>query len=149
MCCHPCLSNFQCFQSCVSWTPFCNFTFCYVSHDVVSGTYLWVAQWHITHDYKRLTRHAWKRLERGAEWLIDKQGLSLCSPSHQMSRLTEVQKVGRCIDITRSIYWSAILVSLKSEMQGARIFASSHVEELRNHSVTFLVSKTDFTCRLR
>jgi len=34
-------------------------------------------------------------------------------------------------------------------MQGARIFASSHVEELRNHSVTFLVSKTDFTCRLR
>jgi len=29
------------------------------------------------------------------------------------------------------------------------MLASSNVEELRNHSVTFSVSKTDFTCRLR
>ena len=42
MCCQPCLSNFQCFQSCVSWTPFCIFS-CYVSNAVVSGTYPWVA----------------------------------------------------------------------------------------------------------
>jgi len=46
-------------------------------------------------------------------------------------------------------HWSAFLVSLKSKMQSARIFVSSNVEELRNHSVTFSVSKTDFTCRLR
>jgi len=44
---------------------------------------------------------------------------------------------------------AAFLVSLKSKVQSARIFASSNVEELRNHSVTFSVSKTDFTCRLR
>jgi len=36
--CQPCLSPFQCFQSCVSWTPLCIFS-CYVSHAVVSGTY--------------------------------------------------------------------------------------------------------------
>jgi len=35
------------------------------------------------------------------------------------------------------------LVSLKSKMQSARIFASSNVEELRNLSVTFSKSKTD------
>jgi len=27
--CQPCLPNFQCFQSCLSWTPFCIFSFCY------------------------------------------------------------------------------------------------------------------------
>jgi len=32
------------------------------------------------------------------------------------------------------------------KMHSARIFALSNVEELRNHSVTFSVSKTDFTC---
>jgi len=37
MCCQPCLPNFQCFLSCVPWTPFCIFSFCYVSHAVVSG----------------------------------------------------------------------------------------------------------------
>ena len=37
MCCQPCLPTFQCFQSCVSWTPFCIFSFCCVSHAVVSG----------------------------------------------------------------------------------------------------------------
>jgi len=35
--CQPCLPNFQCFQSCVSWTPFCIFSFCYFSYAVVSG----------------------------------------------------------------------------------------------------------------
>ena len=34
VCCQPCLSNFQCFQSFVSWAPFCIFSSCYV----VSGT---------------------------------------------------------------------------------------------------------------
>ena len=34
---------FQCFESCVSWTPFCIFSFIYVSHAVVSGTYTSVA----------------------------------------------------------------------------------------------------------
>jgi len=43
MCCQSCLPNFQCFQSCVSWTPLCIFSFCYVSNAVVSGTYPWVA----------------------------------------------------------------------------------------------------------
>jgi len=42
MCCQPCLPNFQCFQSCVSWAPFCIFPFCYVSHAEISGTYPWV-----------------------------------------------------------------------------------------------------------
>jgi len=42
MCCQPYLPNFQCFQSCVSWIPFCIFSF-YVSNVVVSGTYPWVA----------------------------------------------------------------------------------------------------------
>jgi len=37
----PCLPNFQCFQSCVSWTPFCIFS-CYFSFAVVWGTYPWV-----------------------------------------------------------------------------------------------------------
>jgi len=41
-CCQPCLPNFQCFQSCVSWTPFCIFS-CYFSYAVVSGTYPWAA----------------------------------------------------------------------------------------------------------
>ena len=44
MCCQPCLPNFQCFQSCVSWTPFCIFSFCYFSYAVVSGTLPWVAR---------------------------------------------------------------------------------------------------------
>jgi len=35
------LHNFQCLQSCVSWTPFWIFS-CYVSHAIVSGTYPWV-----------------------------------------------------------------------------------------------------------
>jgi len=39
----PCLPNFQCFQSCVSWTPFCIFSFCYFSCFVASGTYPWVS----------------------------------------------------------------------------------------------------------
>jgi len=43
MCCQPCLPNFQCFQICVSWTPFCIFSFCYFSYAVVSRTYRWVA----------------------------------------------------------------------------------------------------------
>jgi len=34
MCCQPCLPNFQWFQSCVSWTPFCIFSFCYFSYAV-------------------------------------------------------------------------------------------------------------------
>jgi len=42
MCCQPCLPNFRCFQSCVSWTHFC-ISFCYVSNAVVSGTHPWVA----------------------------------------------------------------------------------------------------------
>jgi len=42
MCCQPCLPNFQYFQSCVWWTPFCIFSFCYFSYAVVSGTYPWV-----------------------------------------------------------------------------------------------------------
>jgi len=43
VCCQPCLPTFQCFQSCVSWTPRCIFSYCYVSHAVVSGTYTSVA----------------------------------------------------------------------------------------------------------
>jgi len=43
MCCQPCLPTFWCFQSYVSWTPFCIFSFFYVSHAVVSGTYSSVA----------------------------------------------------------------------------------------------------------
>jgi len=43
MCCQPCLPSFQCFQSCGSWTPFCIFSFCYVSHAVVSGSHPSVA----------------------------------------------------------------------------------------------------------
>jgi len=39
MCCQPCLPNFQWFQSCVSWTPFCISSFCCVSHAIVSGAY--------------------------------------------------------------------------------------------------------------
>ena len=38
-----CLPTFQCFQSFVSWTPFWIFSFCDVSHAVVSGTYPSVA----------------------------------------------------------------------------------------------------------
>jgi len=38
MCCQPCLPNFQCFQSCASWTPFC-ISSCCVSHAIVSGVY--------------------------------------------------------------------------------------------------------------
>jgi len=38
MCCLPCLPNFQCFQSCVSWTPFCIFSFCYVSNAFTDAT---------------------------------------------------------------------------------------------------------------
>jgi len=34
MCCQPCLPNFHCFQSCVSWIPFCIFSFCYFSYAV-------------------------------------------------------------------------------------------------------------------
>jgi len=34
MCCQPCLPNYQCFQSCVSWTPFCIFSFCCVSNAI-------------------------------------------------------------------------------------------------------------------
>ena len=65
-------------------------------------------RWHITRDQKRLARHASKRLKRGAEWLISRRGLSQCSPSHQISRLTDVQKVGRsvcgtCIDLSNDI----------------------------------------------
>jgi len=47
------------------------------------------------------------------------------------------------------MFRSAFVVSLKSKMQSARIFASSNVEELRSHSVTFSVSKAEFTCRPR
>ena len=43
MCCQPCLPNLQCFQSCVSWTPFCIFSFFYFSNAAVSGTSPWVA----------------------------------------------------------------------------------------------------------
>jgi len=43
MCFQPCLRNFQCFQSCVSWTPFCIFSFCYFSYAEVSETSPWVA----------------------------------------------------------------------------------------------------------
>jgi len=43
MCCQPCLPNFQYFQSCVSWTSLCIFSFCYFSYAVVLGTYPWVA----------------------------------------------------------------------------------------------------------
>jgi len=43
MCCKPCFSNFHCFQSCVSWTTYCIFSFCYFSYAVVSGTCPWVA----------------------------------------------------------------------------------------------------------
>ena len=46
-------------------------------------------------------------------------------------------------------HWSAFLVSSKSKMQCMQIFASPNVQELRNHSVTFSVSNTDFMCRLR
>ena len=38
MCCQPFLSNFQWFQSCVSWTPFC-ISSCCVSHAIVSRPY--------------------------------------------------------------------------------------------------------------
>jgi len=50
----PCLLNFQRFESCVSWTPFCIFSFCYFSYAVVSGTYPWVYLRHIKSDY-----HGW------------------------------------------------------------------------------------------
>jgi len=43
MSCQPCLPTVQCFQSCISWTPFCIFSFCYVSNAVVSETYSLVA----------------------------------------------------------------------------------------------------------
>jgi len=43
VCCKPRLPTFQSFQSCVSWTPLCIFSFRYVSHAVVSGTYPSVA----------------------------------------------------------------------------------------------------------
>jgi len=43
MCCQPCLPTFRCSQSFASWTTFCIFSFCYVSHAVVSGMYPWVA----------------------------------------------------------------------------------------------------------
>jgi len=40
ICCQPCLlPNFQCFQGCVSWTPFCIFSFCYACHVAVLGTH--------------------------------------------------------------------------------------------------------------
>ena len=52
--CKPCLLNFQRFQSCVSWTPFCIFSFCYFSYAVVSGTYPWVYLRQIKSDY-----HGW------------------------------------------------------------------------------------------
>jgi len=35
--------TFSGFQSCVSWTPFCIFSFCYFSYAVVSETCPWVA----------------------------------------------------------------------------------------------------------
>jgi len=37
MCSQPCLPTFQCFQSFVSWAPFCIFSY-YVRHTVVSGS---------------------------------------------------------------------------------------------------------------
>ena len=41
MYCQPCLPNFQCFESCVSWTRFCIF-FCYFSYAVAtSGPTIW------------------------------------------------------------------------------------------------------------
>ena len=58
LCCQPCLPNFQCFQSCVSWTPFCIFSFCYFSFAVVWGTYPWVA----------ISYANQKSLSRGAEY---------------------------------------------------------------------------------
>jgi len=42
MCCQPCLPNFKCFQSCVSWTPICIFS-SYFSYASISGLYPWVA----------------------------------------------------------------------------------------------------------
>jgi len=42
-CYQPCFPNFQCFKSCVSWTPFFIFSLCCVSHAVVSGMNPWVA----------------------------------------------------------------------------------------------------------
>ena len=54
VCCKPCLPNFQFFQSCVSWTPFCIFSFCYFSYAVVSGTYPWMYLRQIKSDY-----HGW------------------------------------------------------------------------------------------
>jgi len=38
MCCPPCLPNFQCFQSCASWTFFCIFSSCYVSRALTNAT---------------------------------------------------------------------------------------------------------------
>jgi len=62
ICCQPCLPNFQCFQSCVSWTPFCIFSFCYFSYAVVSGTYLWVYLRKIKSDY-----HGWLNMMTSSE----------------------------------------------------------------------------------
>jgi len=58
VCCQPFLPTFQCFQSCVSWTPLCIFSFCYVSHVVVSGTWP-ILQWpYLRLDQKCLSRLA-------------------------------------------------------------------------------------------
>jgi len=37
MWCQPCLPNFQCLHSCVSWPPFCIF-FCYASSALTNAT---------------------------------------------------------------------------------------------------------------
>jgi len=58
MCCQPCLPNFQRFQSCTSWTPFCIFSFCYFSYVVASGTYPSVAvSWRDQICLPRLAEH--------------------------------------------------------------------------------------------
>ena len=103
-------------------------------------------------------RQASKQLEGGVEWLVDRRALGeayryvvrriRCHAWLKYKKSEEACDKWhyRCVDLPN--HNTLFLVSLKSKMQRARIFASSNVEGLRNHSVTFSVSKTDFACRL-
>jgi len=91
MCCQPCLLTFQCFQSCVSWTPFC-----YVRHTVVSETYPSVA-----------VSHAWSKVLITVGWIWWRHQrdphFNLASPPSNLKPTTELTLLNSSNVIKRSL----------------------------------------------
>ena len=97
MCCQPCLLTFQCFQSCVSWTPFC-----YVRHTVVSETYPSVAVSHAWSKVLITVGWIWWRHQRGPILILPHPPPTLNPPLSLPSWILRTWSSGRCLSRTRA-----------------------------------------------